>query len=49
MLGCFGLSAKIGSQKTTKQMFTEKTTAMAVEGCLEIVLFLMLLEREGDT
>lgn len=39
MLGCFGPSARIGSLNATKQMFTEKTTAMAVEGYLEVILF----------
>lgn len=27
----------------------EETSAMSVEGYLEVVLFLMLLEREGET
>lgn len=49
MLGCFGPSVRIGSLSASKQMFTEKTTLVAVERYLEAVLFLMLLERDGDT
>lgn len=49
MLGSFGPFPGIRSLNATKQMFAGKTSAMSVEGYLEVVLFLMLLEREGET